>query len=68
MSQIRKKGMLNLKDIFLKTDPMIKDAPNIPMGNPQNTFLSMHSGGDGRGVMIESGMDFGSKRTISNSY
>jgi hypothetical protein len=22
MSQVRKKGMLNLKDIFLKTDPM----------------------------------------------
>ena len=61
MSQIRKKGMLNLKDIFLKNDPMVKEGPIMPTGNPQNTFLSMHSGGDARGIMVDSGMDFGSK-------
>ena len=57
--------MLNLKDIFLKNDPMIKDAQSMPTGNPQNTFLSMHSGGDARGIMVDSGMDFGSKLDIS---
>lgn len=62
MSQVRKKGMLNLRDIFLKNDPMAKEGASIPAGNPQNnTFLSMHSGGDGRGIMVDSGMDFGSK-------
>ena len=61
MSQIRKKGMLNLKDIFLKTDPMVKEGPILTTGNPQNTFLSMHSGGDARGIMVDSGMDFGRK-------
>jgi hypothetical protein len=34
MSQIRKKGMLNLKDIFLKNDPMAKEGASIPAGNP----------------------------------
>lgn len=52
---------MNLKDIFLKTDPMVKEGPILPTGNPQNTFLSMHSGGDARGIMVDSGMDFGRK-------
>ena len=68
MAQIRKKGMLNLRDIFLKTDPMVKEGANIPMGNPQNTFLSMHSGGDARGIMIDSGMDFGSKKCFIHLF
>jgi hypothetical protein len=35
MSQVRKKGMLNLKDIFLKTDPQVKEGGiTIPAGNP----------------------------------
>jgi hypothetical protein len=68
MSQIRKKGMLNLKDIFLKNDPMVKEGPIMPTGNPQNTFLSMHSGGDARGIMVDSGMDFGSKLMSSHIF
>jgi len=28
----------------------------------------MHSGGDGRGIMIESGMEFGSEHSVKLTY
>ena len=58
--------MPTVKEIFLKTDPTNKDGRESDIGNKQNNYLNIHSGGDR--VDVKSDMASLSKFVRLNIY